>query len=303
MTDILIKGTIFNIQRFSIHDGPGIRTTVFMKGCNLRCFWCHNPESILKRPQIQYFEKKCIGCRSCVICPRSAHGFTDGHSFDRSVCIDCGRCADVCFSEALVLTGKEYTVTELLKEIKKDIPFYTDGGGVTFSGGEPLLQANFVSAAAKNCREAGISVAVDTAGCVDFKMFEAVLPYTSLFLFDIKHADRERHLEYTGADNRIIHENLHRLLESGADVYIRVPLIPGMNDNMDDVRKIACLVADIQHSAKKKIKKFEFMPFHGAAEGKYISLGKNYKMAGKKTIDKNIIAEYYNTANAIINSI
>lgn len=295
-------GTVFNIQRFSIHDGPGIRTTVFMKGCNLHCFWCHNPESVSPKPQIQYFENKCIGCRSCIICPQSAHIFNDNtHIFDCSLCTGCGRCAGVCYSEALILTGRDYKTDELYNEIKKDEPFYSGGGGVTFSGGEPLLQAEFVSAVAAMCRSDGISVAVDTAGCVDYKAFEAVLPYTSLFLFDIKHSDFKLHKEYTGGDNRIIHENLRRLLQSGADIWIRVPLIPDMNANIDDVTNIAREVADIQSLTGKKIKKFEFMPFHGTAMGKYISLGKNYIAAGKKTIDKSVITEYYAITNAIIN--
>jgi glycyl-radical enzyme activating protein len=302
MVNLSNTGTIFNIQRFSIHDGPGIRTTVFMKGCNLHCFWCHNPESVSAKPQIQYFENKCIGCRSCTICPQSAHTFNDSmHIFNRSLCTGCGKCAEICYSEALILTGKEYKTNEVFNEIIKDKPFYSDGGGVTFSGGEPLLQAEFVSAVAKMCREAGISVAVDTAGCVGYKAFEAVLPYTSLFLFDIKHSYFERHKNYTGGDNRIIKENLRRLLQSGADIWIRVPLIPDMNASYDDVINIAHLVADIQFSAGKKIKKFEFMPFHGIAEGKYISLGKNYIASGKKTIDKSVITEYYAIINPIIN--
>ncbi|MHB1153223.1 MAG: glycyl-radical enzyme activating protein [Eubacteriales bacterium] len=301
MTNSSDKGTVFNIQRFSIHDGPGIRTTVFMKGCNLRCYWCHNPESILSKPQIQYFEKKCIGCRLCAICPNSAHTFKEGHIYDRSLCTDCGKCAEVCYSEAIILTGKEYGVNELFNEIKKDEPFYTNGGGVTFSGGEPLLQAEFIASIAAMCHKAGISVAIDTAGCVEFKAFEAVIPYTSLFLYDIKHADSERHIEFTGRDNKVILNNLRRLLESGANIWIRVPLIPDMNSNIDDVINIARSVAELQTLSGKKIKKFEFMPYHGTAEGKYISLGKNYAAAGKTIIDKNIISEYYSLINRIVN--
>ncbi len=295
------SGIIFNIQRFSIHDGPGIRTTVFMKGCNLHCFWCHNPESINPKPQIQYFGNKCIGCRLCTICPNSAHSFTEEHIYDRSLCDNCGKCSEVCFSEAIILTGKEYSTEELYNEIIKDEPFYTNGGGVTFSGGEPLLQAGFVASVARLCHNAGISVSVDTAGCVDYKAFEKVIPYTSLFLYDIKHADNERHKKYTGRGNEIILDNLKRLLDSGADIWIRVPLIPNMNLNKEDVLSIARTVALLQNTTGKKIKKFEFMPYHGTAEGKYKSLGKPY-ITEKTTIDKSIVREYYLLINSLINT-
>lgn len=296
------KGTVFNIQRFSIHDGPGIRTTVFMKGCNLRCFWCHNPESILPGPQIQYFEKKCIGCRLCTICPNSAHIFNEKHIFERSLCLGCGKCAESCYSEALVLTGREYEKNDLFNEIKKDEPFYTGGGGVTFSGGEPLLQADFIASVAGMCQKAGISVVIDTAGCVEYSEFEKVLPFTNLFLYDIKHADSERHKAYTGRENHLILQNLRLLLESGADIWIRVPLIPDMNANRKDVADIARLTADLQIKTGRKIRKFEFMPYHGTAEGKYDSLGKKYDAAGKRTIEKNDLAEYYELVHSVLNS-
>ncbi|MDD4773848.1 MAG: glycyl-radical enzyme activating protein [Eubacteriales bacterium] len=300
MTNTADKGVVFNIQRFSIHDGPGIRTTIFMKGCNLNCFWCHNPESISPKPQIQYFRQKCIGCRLCTICPNSAHIFREDHVYDRFLCTDCGKCAEVCYSEALVLTGKEYGVNELFNEIIKDEPFYTNGGGVTFSGGEPLLQAAVIASTAAMCNNAGISVVIDTAGCVKFEAFQAVIPYTSLFLYDIKHADKQFHKKYTGRDNDIIINNLRCLLENGADIWIRVPLIPDMNTNTDDIKAIAHLIAELQTSTGKKIKKFEFMPYHGTAEGKYISLGKRYQTAEKPIIDKNIITGYYSLVNTIL---
>ena len=273
-----MTGLVFNVQRFSIHDGPGIRTTVFMKGCNLHCFWCHNPESLKGICETQYYFEKCIGCRACEsVCTNGAHMF-DGsrHIFDRSRCAACGECAAVCDSEALIFCGKEYSWDKIFSEIKRDVPFYTDGGGVTFSGGEPLLQSGFVAAAARLCVDSGINVAVDTAGNVPWKAFEDVLPYTETFLYDIKHCDALLYKTHTGADMAKVICNLERLLERKTDVWVRVPFIPNFNADRETVCKIAETVASVQEKMGHKIQKFELMPFHKTAAGKYESLGLKY---------------------------
>ncbi len=199
-----MKGLIFNIQRFSIHDGPGIRTTVFFKGCSLRCFWCHNPESIHPHPQIQLFLQKCIGCGKCFeICPVGAHCMIDGERvFLRELCRNCGKCAEICYADALVLAGKWLTAREVMDEVEKDKPFYENSdGGVTISGGEPLLQADFARALLEECKKEGLHTVVDTAGNVPWEAFEKVLPFTDLFLYDLKAADEEFHRQVTGAGN------------------------------------------------------------------------------------------------------
>lgn len=295
-----MNGTVFNIQRFSVHDGPSIRTTVFMKGCNLHCFWCHNPESLSKNVQLQFFAEKCIGCGSCRVCPQGAHIFGDeGHIFDRGRCIACGKCADACFSGALELTGKTYTPEEVFNEVKKDAPFYRKGGGVTFSGGEPLLQYEFVAECAELCRNAGFSVAVDTAGNVPYSSFERVIPFTDLFLFDVKHFDSDIHRANTGADNARIRENLVRLLRDGAGVWIRIPLIPENNASDEDIRGIAEYIAGIYAESGGRAEKIELMPFHGMASGKYRSLGMNYRAADFAVPPKEDVERYYSILNDI----
>ncbi len=300
---IFVEGTIFNIQRFSIHDGPGIRTTVFLKGCNLHCFWCHNPESLSSSFQIQYFPQKCIGCGKCVqLCKNNAHAIPEGvHLYERNKCVNCGMCAEFCYAEALILCGKKYTPEETLNVIKKDIHFYTDGGGVTFSGGEPLLQNEFLYQTIKLCFDNKINTAVDTAGCVAWENFESILPYTDLFLFDIKHCSSDMYKKYTGADIKIITDNLKNLLAAGKDVWVRIPVIPTFNDDCNTIKGICDLIYEIQCAADNKIKKLEFMPFHKIAKGKYESLNYKYKAAEFSVPDPQLIKTFYEIANEIIN--
>jgi pyruvate formate lyase activating enzyme len=269
------KGRIFNIQRFSIHDGPGIRTTVFLKGCALKCFWCHNPESLSPQNQLQFFPERCIGCLRCVrLCQSGATTVDNGQmSFNRVLCARCGACVSECYSEARVMTGYELTVAETMKEIASDLSFYeASGGGVTLSGGEPLLQPDFVAEVLKASRKLRLHTAVDTSGFVSWSAFEKVLPHTSLFLFDIKTMNEAQHRSATGQSNEIILSNLQQLSQSGAEIFIRVPVIPGVNDSDEEFEAIGRYVRSLNG-----VKRLELMPFHGLAKGKYHSLGLNYR--------------------------
>ncbi len=261
-----MKTIIFDIERNSFVDGPGIRTTVFFKGCNLRCKWCHNPESQNPKKEILFYKNKCT---------------------------DCGRCKDlsidnenfICFNDAKEICGKEYTVDEVLKEVVKDKTFYeTSGGGVTFSGGECMLQIDFLSGILKKCKENGIHTAVDTAGHIPWESFDKILPFTDLFLYDIKAMNEEIHKEYTGVTNTRILENLKKLLKSDVDVWVRIPVIPGVNDTEDEMQKIKSFF-DINSYPEK----VELLPYHAMGEHKYASLGKSiekFSVPDKEEIEK-----------------
>ncbi len=240
---------IFDIQRNSFVDGPGIRTTVFFKGCNLRCKWCHNPESQKKEKEIMFYKNKCTLCGRC----------QDIEEFDENF---------FCYNDARELCGKDYTADEVLKIIIKDKTFYDNsGGGVTFSGGECMLQINFLLEILKKCKENGIHTAVDTAGHIPWEHFERLIPYTDLFLYDIKSMDSSVHKEYTGVSNELILENLSRLLDSNVPLWIRVPVITGVNDTEEEMEKIKNFV-----SGKGKCEKIELLPYHAMGEHKYEAL-------------------------------
>ena len=264
-----MKAKIMQIKRFAVHDGEGIRTTVFFKGCPLRCVWCHNPEGIAPQSETAYFSHKCIACGECAtVCPAGAHAFGgNGHVFHRARCIACGNCAEVCLGNALVFYGTEKSVDELLHELLKDIEFYqTSGGGVTLSGGECLLQADFCAELLKALQENGVHTAVDTCGFVQRSALEKVIPYTDIFLYDIKALDEEVHKQGTGKGNRQILENLLFLDEKGCKTEIRVPLIPNYNEK--EMEKIAEFIKPLKH-----VTKIEVLPYHNYAGSKYDSLG------------------------------
>lgn len=246
-----MQGLIFNIQRFSIHDGPGIRTTVFLKGCNLKCAWCHNPESQSPKKELMFYADKCVRCGRCENIPEDDAAF-------------------VCFNGARELCGKEMTAEEVLSVVTKDRAFYENsGGGVTFSGGECMLQIDFLAEILKKCKENGIHTAVDTAGHVPFASFERILPHTDLFLYDIKSMDSGIHKQYTGVGNALILENLTRLLQAGAGVCVRVPVIPPVNDTEEEMQKIRAFFEENGYPAD-----FELLPYHKMGEHKYEALGK-----------------------------
>lgn len=268
------QAKIFNIQHFSLHDGPGIRTAVFMKGCPLRCYWCHNPESFIPHPQIQFFAAKCTSCGQCgKICPNAHSGtsalFTAG-------CTLCGDCAKSCWSGALTETGREISLDELYREVSADRDLYDkSGGGVTFSGGEPLMQHSFLYEALKKCHEGGISTAVETSGFAEWQAIEKLLPCLDYIYYDIKILDRDRHISGTGVSNERILRNLALLCGTDKAVTVRVPVIPGFNDNEEDMESIAAMLAALNH-----VPQAELMPFHGICIGKYESLGMEYPAAG-----------------------
>lgn len=264
-----MTGTIYNIQRFSIHDGPGIRTAVFFKGCPLRCLWCHNPESLSPKPQLEFYPERCIGCGRCFdACPNHAHRL-DGagvHFIDRSLCDGCLKCVDVCYAEALIGVGRQMTVEALLDAIATDIPYYqSSGGGVTFTGGECMAQPEFLEQTLAACHARGIHTAVDTAGQVPWSSFERVLEHTDLFLYDLKAADDEMHRRLTGAGNGRILENLRALCAAGKRVFVRIPYIPGCND--DQIDGMASILAPLP------VERVELLGYHRLGEGKYAALG------------------------------
>ena len=262
-----MKATITDIKPMAIHDGPGIRTTVFFKGCSLRCLWCHNPETLSPAPQLAFYENKCRGCLACTgVC--NAHKVIDGqHRFDRSLCIACGRCVEVCPAGALQLFGREVTVEQLLPRLLEDRPFYGNtGGGVTLSGGECLLQADFCAALLAALKNEGIHTAVDTCGFVPRKAFEKVLPYTDIFLFDIKAMDSGVHKSCTGQENGIILENIRYLDSAGANMEFRVPFVP--EKNSAEIPAIGAFLKTFSRRYPVKL-----LPYHNYAGSKYAALG------------------------------
>ena len=264
-----MKGIISDIKRFAVHDGDGIRTTVFLKGCSLKCVWCHNPEGISFKPQLAYYENKCIGCGECVsVCPSNAHKMTDnGHLLDRELCISCGKCVDECLGSALTFYGREITVDELLPTLLEDKDFYdTSGGGVTISGGECLCQADFCAELLKALKEKGVNTAVDTCGFVPRESVDKVLPYTDMFLFDIKAINEDVHTKCTGHPNKQILDNIKYIDSCGKVIEVRIPYVPEFNDNQID--KIAEFLKPL-----KNVKSVKVLPYHNYAGSKYSALG------------------------------
>ena len=271
------QGKVFNIQHYSIHDGPGIRTTVFLKGCPLNCHWCHNPESMDLKEQMIYRIQKCIGCGDCIVhCPEKALSMGDnGIIRNEELCTLCGRCGEVCPTNAMEKVGKTASVEEIMAEIEKDQVFFEEsGGGVTFSGGEPLLQPDLLIPLLDACKNKGIHTALDTSGYARWETLQAAAEKTDLFLYDLKHMDQEAHEKYTGVPNTLILENLIKLSRMHQNIWIRVPVIPGINDGEENVHRMGEFVKSLG------IKKLFLLPYHDIAAGKYALLGKPFLLKG-----------------------
>lgn len=270
MTDEVL---VSNIQRFSTKDGPGIRTTVFFKGCPLRCKWCHNPETHASCREIMYNAENCTLCGRCVYaCPNEALSVSDGKiSTDRTKCVVCGKCADACYYNAREMSGESFSADDIKDAIERDRAFYSEsGGGVTFSGGECMIYADLLADLLKFCKAKRIHTAIDTSGYAPFSEFEKVLPFTDIFLYDIKAYSPELHKSLTGVSNELIWDNLAKLSDAGANIFLRLPLIEGCNADFDEVQKIADKVAGF------KISQINLLPYHDMGKYKYTKLGREY---------------------------
>jgi pyruvate formate lyase activating enzyme len=270
-----MKGTIFNVMRFSTHDGPGIRTTVFLKGCRLSCWWCHNPENWKHVPREVFLPDRCRGCGLCIQnCPEGALSRSQAEIIvDLNLCRHCGHCIATCPMEARESTGWDIGVPELVQSIERDIAFFDQsGGGVTFSGGEPLVQPDFLLAMLKECGRLEIHRTVDTSGFADLRVLLEVARHAELFLYDLKALDATTHRTHTGVDNARILSNLRQLSAAGAEIVVRIPLIPGVNDDAENIAAAGEFIAGLprRHAV-------EVLPFHRAASAKYTKLGLCYR--------------------------
>lgn len=281
---------IINIQKYSIHDGDGIRTTVFFKGCPLSCLWCHNPESQSYGKELMFSKEKCQGCLSCEnICSQKAVSVIDGKAVtDRENCTLCQGCIDFCVNNAREIVGKQYTVNELFKELFKDSMFYEEsGGGVTLSGGEVMSQdIEYVVSLLKKLKLRGINTAVDTCGYAPYENFRKVLPFTDMFLYDVKLIDEALHEKYTGKSNKLILENLKRLSDDGAVINIRIPIVEGVNADDAAINDIVCFLKD-----NIKVYRVNLLPYHNTGSHKYEKLDQKYSLSSLKAPSKEHMEE------------
>jgi pyruvate formate lyase activating enzyme len=271
------RGVVFDIKRYALHDGPGIRTTVFFKGCPLRCWWCHNPESQAASLELMFQKNRCTGCGDCLAaCEEGALSLADGELLiARDRCTRCGACALACQAEALMMSGREMTVAEVLAEIERDSLFYDEsGGGVTFSGGEPLMQPEFLAELLRACRARGLHTALDTSGYAPWPTLEGISGDVSLFLYDLKLMDDRKHRRFTGVSNELILANLRELASRGAKIVVRFPFIPGINDDPENIRSIGEFVASLPCPCPINV-----LPYHRAGIAKYAKLGRAYPLA------------------------
>lgn len=300
------QGIIFNIQRFTIHDGPGLRTELFLKGCPLRCQWCSNPESWTTYMQAGVYKAKCISHKKCGACEEACPeegvlNFYRGKltAIDRSKCINCLKCYDACPSDAIKQWGKSMSVEECMKEIRKDKGYYErSGGGVTVSGGDPLVQSDFVAKLFKACKEEGIQTCLESTFHADWKAVEKILPYTDIIISDIKHMDPDIHKKYTGVTNKTILKNLKNLISEKRELILRIPVIPDVNDDMENIKATADFILN---DLGGKVRTLQLLSFMRLGEEKYQSLGIPYKMenvkVNRKAFQKKVgsIADYFNS--------
>jgi len=300
------QGIIFNIQRFTIHDGPGLRTELFLKGCPLRCEWCSNPESWMAYIQPGVYKTKCISRKKCGLCEEACPeegilNFTHGKltSIEHSKCTNCLACYNACPSEAIKQWGKSMSTEECMKEIRKDKGYYErSGGGVTVSGGEPLLQSDFVAELFKACKDEGIQTCCESSFYADWKEIEKILPYTDIMIADIKHMNTNIHKKYTGVHNDRILENLKRLTSEERELILRIPVIPNVNDDLDNIKATADFILD---ELGGRVRTLQLLSFMRLGEEKYHSLGMPYKMedvkVNRKSFQKHVneLAKYFNS--------
>lgn len=280
-----LTGLVFDIQRFAVHDGGGIRTLVFLKGCPLSCKWCQNPESMSSKPEIMRIPHHCINCAKCAtICPEQAIEFRENGIFiDRDKCTLCGECVENCYAGSMTIVGRYLTVEEVMDEVERDRPFYnTSEGGVTFSGGEPTLQSTFLIEALKNAHERGLHTAIESCCMCAPKTFKEVLMHTDLVLTDIKNMDSTRHKELTGMPNEQILENISMAARMGKKLRIRIPLIPGCNDSAENIEATAKFVESLGSS----VEGLDILPYHRLGEPKWEQLDREYSLSGTTPPDR-----------------
>jgi len=264
-----VTGRVFDVQRFCLHDGPGIRTTVFFKGCPLKCKWCHNPESQKTQTELFYHASACIGCGECAkVCRNGAHSICGGHVFDREKCAGCLKCADVCPSAALETSGEMKSVSEIMTEVLRDASFYKQGGGMTVSGGEPFMQPDLLVALLKSAKEAGIHTCVETSGAAKEDDLLRAMEYTDIFLYDCKMIPGERHSRYIGCDGTKLHDNLRLIDSRGARTILRCPIIPEVNDNAEYFAYVAELANSLEH-----LLEVHLQPYHATGLSKARDIG------------------------------
>lgn len=279
-------GMVLSIDRCSLHDGPGIRTTVFLKGCPLHCLWCHNPESIARQPELLYMRDRCTACGACArVCPHGCHTVENGtHTLDRASCVTCGKCADACPAGALEIKGHPMDASEVLAEVLKDRAYYEEsGGGMTISGGEPMAQFAFTHELLSMARREGIHTCIETSGMAPLERYLDIAPLVSLFLIDWKETDPQLHVQWTGSDNAHIRTVITTLDTAGARILLRCPLVPSCNDRQDHLDGIAALANSLSH-----VEGIEVMPYHPMGASKSARLGKAYPLANRGFTDESV---------------